>query len=37
LARNEAISLAFTVDANYYQGFVGLQLVAKDLKRGQPS
>jgi single-stranded-DNA-specific exonuclease len=34
LARHEAIALAFTVDANYYQGFVGLQLVAKDLKLG---
>ena len=27
-----AISLAFTLDAHYYQGTVGIQLVAKDLK-----
>ncbi|MBI3951374.1 MAG: single-stranded-DNA-specific exonuclease RecJ [Acidobacteria bacterium] len=33
-ARNGAISLAFTVDANHYRGSIGIQLVVKDLKLG---
>lgn len=34
LSGREIVSLAFTVDAHYYQGSVGLHLVAKDLKSG---
>ncbi len=30
----DALSLAFTLEANYYRGSVGLQLVAKDVKLG---
>jgi single-stranded-DNA-specific exonuclease len=33
-ARHSAISLAFTLEANYYRGFASLQLVTKDLKLG---